>query len=114
MPYQRIDKPHQKSRGWSTQKKTVVFTATLLAIFLPAPLLAWRVHTSHLLLVPLRFLPLLAGIMFEYHRISEKWSRVLGSALGAFAASYLAFLPWKHESVYVLEDHIEVWPYLFC
>lgn len=34
-------------------------------------------------------------------------------ALGCLVLSLLVFLPYKNEQVYILEDHIQLWPYIF-
>jgi hypothetical protein len=104
----------RRSRSGWTSTEIFVFAAFLLVLLVPGSLLALRAYASHRLLVPLSLFALIAGIMYEYRRVAEKWSTVLWAALGAFAASFLAFLPGKHERNYILEDHIQMWPYAFC
>lgn len=64
-------------------------------------------------LIPLSVLVLLAGVFFEAKRLFEKWSTLFFVALGSFVFSILGFLPGKHERVYIFEDHIQMWPYVF-
>jgi len=108
-----MTKGRRKQSSW-TGTEIFIFVLVLLALLVPGSALAWRAYASHRLLIPLSLFALLAGIMYEYRRIAEKWSTVLWAALGAFAASFLAFLPGKHERNYNLEDHIQMWPLAFC
>lgn len=56
---------------------------------------------------------MLAGLIFEYRRLCQKWSTVLGTAAAAYIVSFLAFAPGKREKVYIFEEHLEQWPYFF-
>ncbi|MES2380954.1 MAG: hypothetical protein V4538_07930 [Bacteroidota bacterium] len=73
----------------------------------------FRIHSSTKHLIPISVLALIAGLFFESRRITEKWSTILWIALGAFAFSFVAFIPGKKEYSYQLENHIEIWPYAF-
>lgn len=64
-------------------------------------------------LIPLSVFALLAGLFFEAKQLYENWSKLFLTALGSFAFSLFVFLPGKHEEIYVLENHIEMWPYFF-
>jgi hypothetical protein len=64
-------------------------------------------------LVPLSLLALIAGVLFEGRRLSQKWSTVLGITLGSLVMSLLAFLPGRREVDYQIGNHIEIWPYWF-
>ena len=61
----------------------------------------------------LNFIALLVGLTFEYKRIVEKWTTVLWTAFAAFLFSFFAFKRDKGETVYILVDHLENWPYFF-
>lgn len=56
---------------------------------------------------------LIAGVLFEGRRVSQKWSTVFAITLGSLVFSMLAFLPGKGEHDYQISNHIELWPYWF-
>ena len=64
-------------------------------------------------LIPIGILALIAGVLFEGRRVSQKWSTVLLITLASLVVSMLAFLPGRGERDYQITDHIEVWPYFF-
>jgi len=74
---------------------------------------AYRLNISHRRLIPISVIAIIAGVIFEGKRLSDKWSTVLFTALGAFIFSFLAFLPGKREHNYRFENHIEMFPYWF-
>jgi hypothetical protein len=75
--------------------------------------MGYRLYTSERTLIPISVLALIAGVIYEGRRLSDKWSTVLLTALGAFVFSFLAFIPGKREHVYDLENHIAMFPYWF-
>ncbi len=85
----------------------LVLAVPTVAIFLEA-------SEAQRVLLPVSILAFLAGAMLEYRRISGRWHTVRWTLLGAYGASFFAFLPGKNESPYDLEAHIAVWPYVFC
>lgn len=85
-----------------------------IAIIEATALVIIRANASHRILLPTSLVALVAGMLFEYRRISESWSIVLATAAGSFALSFLAFLPGKRESNYDIENHIQMWPFFFC
>lgn len=92
-------------------KPIFVITGLLLLFFVFY--IASRMQSTDRRLVPLSVLILIAGVLFEAQRLFEKWSTLLGSVLGSFVLSFIGFLPGKHEKVYVFENHIQIWPYIF-
>ena len=70
-------------------------------------------QTSGKRLIPISILALIAGVLFEGKRVSEKWSTVFSLTLVSLILSMLAFLPGKREHHYQFEDHIALWPYWF-
>jgi hypothetical protein len=64
-------------------------------------------------LIPISIVALIAGLLFEGKRLSEKWSTVFYITIGSLAFSFFAFVPGKHERHYNIEDHVAMWPYLF-
>ncbi|MBN7813678.1 hypothetical protein J0A68_22165 [Algoriphagus sp. H41] len=75
--------------------------------------LAYRVYMASRLLIPISVLAIVAGVVFEGRRLSDKWSTFLLKVLGAFVLSFFAFLPFKNERGYNLDNHIEIFPYYF-
>lgn len=63
--------------------------------------------------IQLNFIALLLGLVFEFIRISGKWSLVFWTAIGSYALSFIAFFPGKNETEYIFENHLENWPYVF-
>lgn len=70
-------------------------------------------QASYKSLIPLSVAALLLGAFFESKRISDTWSTIFYSALGALALSFLVFLPYKNEITYNLDNHLKIWPYGF-
>jgi len=58
-------------------------------------------------------LAIIAGVIFEGKRLSDKWSTVLLTTLGSFVFSFVTFIPGKLDHEYNWESHIEIWPYWF-
>lgn len=56
---------------------------------------------------------LFAGLLFESTRVSNNWKKVLSIFVGSYFFSLINFLPSKREHIYIFENHIEGWPYLF-
>jgi hypothetical protein len=75
--------------------------------------IVFRMQSSGRQLIPISVLALIAGVIVESLRISERKMDVLGITLLSFALSFLAFLPGKHEHNYSFEHHIQAWPYWF-
>jgi hypothetical protein len=73
----------------------------------------YRVKTSDKHLISISIVALIAGAIFESKRITEKWSTVFLTALISFILSFVGFLPAKNEGIYILDSHIEIWPYWF-
>lgn len=73
----------------------------------------FRIQSSGRRLIPISIIAIIAGVIFEGKRLSDKWSTVLWTALGSFIFSFLTFLPGKREHNYNFEDHIAMWPYGF-
>ncbi|MFD3001268.1 hypothetical protein ACFS7Z_12910 [Pontibacter toksunensis] len=100
------------SRNAQRNVDLVLIFVGLLVLALVA-YVGYRLHTSERRLIPISVLALIAGVIFESRRLSDKWAPVLLTALGAFVFSFLAFLPGKGELVYNFENHIETFPYWF-
>jgi hypothetical protein len=106
-----------KHRGRERQERlnknrVMVCAIVIIVLFLTTVFTTASVESGQRL-IPLSVLALLAGVIFEGKRISEKWSTLLAITLGSLVASFLAFLPGKREHNYVFEDHIILWPYWF-
>jgi hypothetical protein len=73
----------------------------------------YRINASGSRLMSISLIAIIAGVIFEDKRLSEKWSSVLLKALASFIFSFLAFLPDRREHDYSFEFHIEMFPYWF-
>jgi len=73
----------------------------------------YRISTSTNRLIPISVVALIAGAIIETKRLTPKWSTVFNITIFSFVLSFLCFLPGKRESIYVFENHIETWPYIF-
>ncbi len=102
---------NRKTKKGFELKNYMIFIGVLILMFLTY--IGYRINNSEGRLIPISVLALIAGVIYENKRITEKWSTVLYSALGSFLFSFLAFLPGKRERIYDFENHIEMWPYSF-
>jgi hypothetical protein len=73
----------------------------------------FRISISDRRLIPISVIAMIAGVIFEGKRLSDKWSTVLYTALGCFIFSFFVFIPGKREHHYNFENHIEIFPYWF-
>lgn len=90
----------------------IILFACLAFVFTIA--LVYRISQSNESLIPLSIIPLLAGLIFEFRMISQKWETVRFTFLSAYLLSFFVFLPFKREHTYILDNHISYWPYAFC
>jgi hypothetical protein len=84
------------------------FVALVLTVYV-----GFRIQSSERHLIPISVLTLIAGVIFESKRISDKWETVLSTVSISFVLSFLALLPGKGEHNYDFENHIEMLPYAF-
>ena len=75
--------------------------------------IGYRTSISNKQLIPISVIAIIAGVIFEGIRLSDKWYIVLLTALISFILSFLAFIPGKKEYFYNFEQHIEMFPYYF-
>jgi hypothetical protein len=59
------------------------------------------------------FIALFSGLMLESYFIFKKLNSILNCFSASFFISLFSFLPWKRERIYNLQNHIELWPYIF-
>jgi len=107
-----MNEPKSKRQNKPFKIKPIFFGVGLFLLVLTF-LIAVRIQSSDRHLIPLSVFALLAGLFYEARRLYEKWTTLLGAAFFSFAFSFLGFLPGKHEDVYMLENHIQMWPYFF-
>ncbi len=100
----------KSKKSFDLKPYIIVIGLLLLALTI---YVGFRMQSSGRRLIPISVLALIAGVIFEGRRISDKWLTVLLTALGSFVLSFLAFLPGKREHGYNFENHIEAWPYWF-
>jgi hypothetical protein len=111
MKAKRRSKPKRKESGISLNWPFRILVAAAIGFTV---VLAMHIHESPRLLVSWTLFAMACGVLFEFRMITQRWTVVLWSTLGAFMVSFLAFIPGKYEHVYNLEDHIKLWPYVFC
>ena len=102
------------SRSSPINRRTKIILAILLIVLIIISFFVFRKATqTEKIFIQLNFIALLLGLIFEFIRISGKWSLVLWTAIGSYAFSFVAFFPGKNEKEYVFENHLENWPYVF-
>lgn len=106
----------RRQNSWFSRQYTgtlILLTLLVIGFVVATIYLIQRANVSDRKVLQLNFIALLLGLVFEYRRISEKWSTVLWTALGAYVLSFFAFAKGKGQRVYIFEDHLEIWPYYF-
>lgn len=83
----------------------IIFAATIY-IYL-------KLSSSNRVLIPLSFVPLIAGLLIEYGRITKSRKAILRTFLISYCFSFLAFGKGKGMGAYSFEEHIRLWPFLF-
>ncbi|SEP29494.1 hypothetical protein SAMN05444671_3130 [Flavobacterium sp. CF108] len=73
----------------------------------------YRMYITERRLIPLSAFALIAGAIYEAKYIVKDWQKLIMTALGSFALSFIAFIPGKREGNYNFEMHIQIWPYFF-
>lgn len=91
----------------------IFFILSGLLVLAFVSFVAYCLYISQSRLIPISVIAIILGVIFEGKRLSEKWSTVFSSILGALIFSLLAFLPGKREHSYNIENHIEIFPYYF-
>lgn len=100
----------KSSIGFDTK---MFFIAIGLLILFFAIVIAIEITASDRRLIPISVIALIAGVVYESKRLTEKWKTLFYMVLGSIVFSFISFLPGKHESIYSFENHIEYWPYYF-
>jgi len=70
-------------------------------------------YINGLRLLPLEFLFLLAGLLFESIRITRNVKIVAIITMVSYILSFASFIPFKNENNYIYQNHFEIWPYVF-
>lgn len=91
----------------------ILFVIIATLIVAAVILLVWKISSTERRIFSISFIALLSGVLFESFRITDNWKTVIYIFIGASIFSLLAFIPGKRETHYVLEDHLESWPYVF-
>lgn len=111
MTTKKTTKSGQKSsKGFELKPYVIGIGLLVLALTI---YVGFRVHASERRLIPISVIALIAGVIFEGKRLSDKWQTVLLTAAGSFVFSFVVFFPGKNEHNYSFESHIEMWPYWF-
>lgn len=73
----------------------------------------YRASLSERKLFSVSLIALFGGLLYEIFRVSKSWENIVPVFLGSYFFSLIAFSPGKREYVYILENHIQNWPYVF-
>jgi hypothetical protein len=108
----------ETKKGSGDEKASSFYTHPFLIALVVLALTAttyitYRLYRSDHQLISISFFALFAGLLFECRRLTKKWSDILPIMFWSWIISFLTFLPGKREDVYVLENHIVTWPYVF-
>lgn len=88
----------------------IVLSIILLCISI---FIGFYLHTTHKIAVPISVFAIIAGVLFESKRLSDKWEPIIVCTLLSFIFSFLIFLPGKRDHDYHIENHIFMWPFAF-
>lgn len=91
----------------------LILLILLILVMVATAYIVYRLHKSHDHLISISFFALFAGLIFECRRLANKWSDIFPIMFWSFVISFFAFLPGKKEYVYIFENHIRTWPYVF-
>ncbi len=108
----RTTKARQKMSKYLQKNNPLVIFIGLLVLVLTV-YVVYRINMSSRRLIPISVIAIIAGVLFEGKRLSDKWSTVFLTALGAFVISFVAFIPGRREHDYDFENHIAMYPYCF-
>jgi len=100
----------RKSAGFDLKPIIIGISIILIPLII---YIFYRISTSTNRLIPISIIALIAGAIIENKRLTPKWSTVFNITIFSFVLSFLCFLPGKRENVYIFENHITTWPYMF-
>jgi hypothetical protein len=100
----------RKSAGFDLKPIMIGISVILIPLII---YIFYRISSSTNRLIPISVIALIAGAIIEKKRLTPKWSTVFNIAIFSFVLSFLCFLPGKRENIYVFENHVEIWPYMF-
>lgn len=103
----------KKQNSWKGSIWWVLLIAVGVSILWVLCYLIYRIGASNRSLISVTMLPVLAGLVYENRRLGSSWGKIGLKSLGAFFLSFLAFIPFKREYDYLLDDHLEAWPFWF-
>lgn len=94
--------------GWWPLAITAAVIGLALTLYI-----GYRASLSDRKIFSVSLLAMLLGLLFESFRVARNWKSVLGIFFATYAASFISYLPGKHEYDYIFEEHIVSWPYYF-
>ncbi len=103
----------KKQSSWKDSIWWILLIAVGVSFLLVLCYLIYRIGASNRSLISITMLPVLAGLIYENRRLGSSWGKIGLKSLGAFFLSFLAFIPFKREYDYLLDDHLEAWPFWF-
>lgn len=104
-----------RSEFWQLFKSNWIL-ALLMLLFSFSLFLIYSILSHDEKIIPLCFLALILGLVYESYRITHSFEKIIIYAVIAYAISLLAFLPYKNEIDYSLDQHLKYWVfgYLIC
>lgn len=103
----------KKQSSWKDSIWWILLIAVGVSFLLVLCYLIYRIGASNRSLISITMLPVLAGLVYENRRLGSSWGNIGLKSLGAFFLSFLAFIPFKKEHDYLLDNHLEAWPFWF-
>ena len=96
-------------------QRNIDFLAIIIGLVIVSLLsfLFYKISVSEHKILSISYIALLLGVLFESFRITDNWKTVIYIFIGSLLLSLFCFLPYKHESNYIFENHLENWPYYF-
>ena len=108
----RNSKHLKQNKGLSTTDIVFIMTiGSIISTFLGY--VVYRINHSEKALIHFSIIPLICGLVFEHKRIAKDWKPIIWTLISSFVFSFIAFLKSRGEKDYILENHIEMWPFAF-
>lgn len=103
----------KRRKGISIKRYNKVFFLISSIGILLTLYIIYRTSMSNKNLFSTSLLALFAGVLVETWRVSDDKNTVVITFVISYFFSLIAFIPGKHEQVYIFENHVRIWPYFF-
>ena len=101
-----------KQRSRFSLNPAIGWMAFALGILAFTVYMIYKAIVSERKIFSLDFLAILLGLVFEYKRITEKWSTILWTALAAIVPSFW-ILGLGAKAQLSTDDYLQAWPYAY-